>query len=55
VENAWILGDNYTDLDSAQNANIKGVFATWGYGQVKNSSFDAKVDSFEEFVELMLK
>ena len=55
VENAWILGDNYTDLDSAKNANIKGVFATWGYGQVKNSSFDAKVDSFEEFVELILK
>lgn len=54
-ENAWILGDNYTDLDSAINANIKSAFATWGYGKVKDSSYNLKVDSFEEFVNAMLK
>ena len=54
-ENAWILGDNHTDMNSATNANIKGAFATWGYGSLKDSFCDIKVDSFEEFVNSILE
>ena len=45
-ENAWILGDNHTDMNSATNANIKGAFATWGYGSLKDSFCDIKSTAF---------
>ena len=28
---AWMVGDNSKDIQSALNANIKSVFATWGF------------------------
>jgi phosphoglycolate phosphatase-like HAD superfamily hydrolase len=26
-----MVGDNSKDMDSATNANIQGIFATWGF------------------------
>ncbi|WP_457746617.1 HAD family hydrolase [Sulfurimonas sp.] len=30
-DEAWMVGDNTKDIQSAHNANIKAIFATWGF------------------------
>jgi len=30
-DKAWMVGDNSKDMQSAKNANIMGLFATWGF------------------------
>lgn len=47
---SWILGDNYTDLESGRRAGIKRGFARYGFGDPRNEQFDLAVDSFSEFV-----
>ncbi|MCF6331552.1 MAG: HAD family hydrolase [Sulfurimonas sp.] len=31
LHKAWMIGDNIKDIKSAKNANIKAIFATWGF------------------------
>ncbi len=30
-DRAWMIGDNKKDMEAAHNANITGIFATWGF------------------------
>jgi phosphoglycolate phosphatase len=30
-DSAWMIGDNFKDIQSAQNAQIDSAFATWGF------------------------
>lgn len=30
-DRAWMVGDNKKDMEAARNANITGIFATWGF------------------------
>ena len=55
TEDCLIFGDNWTDLAAGRNAGFKRVFAAYGFGELKGETFDYKVDSFEEFVDLMLE
>ena len=32
-DRAWMIGDNTKDMDAARNANISGIFATWGFSE----------------------
>ena len=52
---SWVLGDNHTDMNSASNAGMNGAYATWGYGFPADSVFKIKVDSFEQFTQILLK
>ncbi|MBO4647901.1 MAG: HAD hydrolase-like protein [Lentisphaeria bacterium] len=52
---SWVLGDNHTDLDSASNAGMNGAYATWGYGFPADAVYKIKVDSFEQFTQILLK
>jgi phosphoglycolate phosphatase len=29
----WVVGDNYTDLESARRAGVRSIFVTYGYGE----------------------
>lgn len=53
-ENTLIIGDHYTDLEAGRLAGCKRVFAAYGIGKTKNESFDFQVNSFSNFVEIML-
>lgn len=55
AEDSWVLGDNHTDMYSASNAAMKGAYATWGFGFQGESPCDVKVDTFEQFTDLMVK
>ena len=54
-EDSWVLGDNHTDMNSAANAGMNAVYATWGYGFPADTRFNASADSFEQFTRYLLK
>lgn len=50
-EQSWMIGDNYTDLESGRRAGVKRCFAKFGFGLKKKEDFELAVDSFAEFAE----
>jgi phosphoglycolate phosphatase len=48
----WMVGDNWTDLDCGKAAGIKTAFCAWGFGFLKERTYDAKLDSFGELLGL---
>lgn len=52
ADSAWMIGDNSKDIESALNANIDSLFATWGFSpqtELKN-----RVDSPKEILSVVL-
>jgi phosphoglycolate phosphatase len=50
VSDAWMVGDNYTDLESAQNAKMKSAFVEYGFGDPREYKADINFASFSELV-----
>ncbi len=48
--NAWMVGDNYTDLSAAENAGIKSAFARYGFGERRGYEASLYFTSFQELV-----
>ena len=53
-ENSWILGDNYTDLESGRRAGLKRCFAQYGFGKQRNENFDFAAENFDIFVRYIM-
>jgi len=51
--NSWILGDNYTDMESGRRAGLKRCFAEYGFGWRAEEKPDAEVASFAGFVDFI--
>jgi len=49
----WIIGDNWTDLAAGRRAGFRTAMARYGFGDPREEKFDAEVQSFPEFVELI--
>lgn len=52
---AIIIGDNYTDIESGSNANIKTCFCKYGYGKLSSVKPDFVVNSLMEFRSIFLE
>ncbi len=50
---AWIVGDNHTDLAAGRCAGISRCFAAYGFGDQADEEYDLKVDSFPAFIEAL--
>ena len=50
---SWIIGDNWTDLESAANGSITSVFVTYGYGTAKQAKADHIIDNFADLKALI--
>ena len=48
----WMVGDSWTDLDCAANAGVKGAFCAYGFGQLRNSRYDLRVESFADLLDV---
>ena len=44
----WMVGDSWTDLDCAANAGVKGAFCAYGFGQLGDARYTARLDRFED-------
>ena len=53
-EDAWIAGDNHTDIDAASAAGVRSIFCTWGFGTAGASVPTFRADSFSGLVGLVL-
>jgi phosphoglycolate phosphatase len=49
----WMVGDSWNDLQCAANAGVKGAFCSFGFGEIKNSPYDAYLRSFEELLDYL--
>ena len=52
-ECSWMVGDNYTDMESGARAKVKTCFVTYGFGELKECNFDLSVNSLIEFAEFL--
>ena len=51
-DKAWMIGDNSKDMQSAKNAQIEGVFATWGFSP--KSSYKIRIQEPKEIFSIVL-
>ena len=49
----WMVGDNWTDMQCATNAGVKGAFCTYGFGKLKDSRFTVKINRIDETLRLL--
>lgn len=52
MDEAWMIGDNSKDVQSAQNANIDALFATWGFSP--DSDYERLVHKPEDILTIVL-
>ncbi len=52
-ETTWMCGDNWTDLEAAKRAGIKSIYASYGFGDIKNCYYDLKISEFSELLRLL--
>ena len=52
-ENSWMVGDNYTDLESGRYAGVKTCLAKYGFGRKQKENYNIAVDSFVDFAKLL--
>lgn len=52
-ENLIIVGDNYTDLETARRAEIRSIYCTFGYGVIRDNTPDAVANLFSEIPGLI--
>ncbi|MGN0852953.1 MAG: HAD family hydrolase [Kiritimatiellia bacterium] len=46
----WMVGDNWTDMDSGANAGVKTAFCTYGFGHLNESRHTVKIDRIDELL-----
>lgn len=53
LEDSWMVGDNYTDLESGRRAGLRNCFCKYGFGYQWEESYDLAVDSFVELANIL--
>ena len=51
-DRAWMVGDNSKDMQSASNAKIEGLFATWGF--TPQTEYKKRLKRPQELITLVL-
>ena len=46
----WMVGDNWTDMDSGNAVGIKTAFCTFGFGHLNESRYTIKINRFDELL-----
>ncbi len=49
IDKAWMIGDSVKDMKSAENAEIKSIFVTWGFSP--KSDYDIVIDYPKELIQ----
>ncbi|MBR0459938.1 MAG: HAD-IA family hydrolase [Victivallales bacterium] len=53
LADAWMCGDQWTDLQAAANAGSHACFCAWGYGSMTGYHADAVLQQFSELPSLV--
>ncbi len=49
----WMVGDNWTDMDCAANAGVKGAFCAFGFGVLRDSRYAVRLNRFDELLRYL--
>ena len=49
----WMVGDNWTDMQCAVNAGVKGAFCTFGFGILGDSRYTVKINRMDELLRYL--
>ena len=49
----WMVGDNWTDLQCATNAGVKGAFCTFGFGQQGDARATIRINRMDELLRYL--
>ena len=52
-ENAWMIGDHYTDLAVAAAAGCKSCFCEFGYGETRQEKPDRRIQQFTDLPKVL--
>ncbi|BAI80690.1 phosphoglycolate phosphatase [Deferribacter desulfuricans SSM1] len=52
-KNSFIIGDNYTDIESGYYAGISTIFCNYGYGKIKEVKPDYEVNNPLEILDVL--
>lgn len=53
LQNSWIIGDNWTDIECGINAGIKTAYAAYGFGDIRGMGYDYLAKSFYDFAKML--
>ena len=49
----WMVGDNWTDMESGTAAGLKTAFCTFGFGHLRESRYTIKINRFDELLRYL--
>ncbi len=49
----WMVGDNWTDMQCAENAGVKGAFCLFGFGKLNGARTTARLSSFSDLLRYL--
>jgi phosphoglycolate phosphatase len=49
----WMVGDSWVDMQCAEAAGVKGAFCEFGFGELRASRCDARLDRFERLLDVL--
>lgn len=49
----WMIGDNWTDMQCAANAGIKGAFCRFGFGKLRGTCTNAQLSCFSDLLRYL--
>jgi len=49
----WMVGDNWTDMESGAAVGLKTAFCTFGFGRLRESRYTIKINRFDELLRYL--
>jgi phosphoglycolate phosphatase len=49
----WMVGDSWADMECAAAAGVKGAFCSFGFGELRDSRCDAKIERFDQLLDIL--
>lgn len=52
-DNIWMIGDHHTDMKAAENAALKSVYCTYGFGDKQGLSSDYEISDIRDLIKIV--
>jgi len=49
----WMVGDNFTDLESGRRAGMRCCYCRYGFGMLRGEPYDAAIDRMDELLKIL--
>jgi phosphoglycolate phosphatase len=53
TDNIWMIGDHHTDMKAAENAELKSVYCTYGFGDKQGLRSDYEISDIRDLIKIV--